>query len=124
MGVVEQRRIEPRAGVGRLHRRLHERDVAPAGAHYALARFRQHLRADLDADHAPGGPDRLHQQRQRQAGTAGDVEHGLPGSEPEQADDPLAQARCARSAGVVARGMAAVLGEGQLGVGMQRRLYG
>ena len=52
----------------------HVRQPLPAGA---LARDRNHLRREIDADHAPGRPDGRRRTKRDEAGSAGHVDHAL-----------------------------------------------
>ena len=75
---MEQCGIGPGGQRGILHRTADELDLVPACAVDAPARLIQHLATLVDGDHLSLRTDRLLQQVQAHAGTAADIQHGLP----------------------------------------------
>ena len=103
--------------------RLNQRDVAPAGGGDPRVRLRQHLGAVVEAVDLPTVADAFAQQRQAQAGAAGDIQHALSRLQVERGDGAFADGPGGAAGAVVAGGALAVLGKRALaddGVGRRR----
>ena len=104
---------------------LNQRDVAPTGGGDPRLRLRQHLGAVVEAVDLPAVADAFAQQRQAQAGAAGDIQHALSRLQVERGDGAFADGPGGAASAVVTGGALAVLGERTLADGgVKRRRYG
>ena len=87
---AEQRGIRGDRDLGVLGPRLHHRDVTPAFACDALARYCRHLGRLLDADDTALRSHFLNEHAAAQAGPAAHVEDHLPRADRQRPDDCLA----------------------------------
>src|SRR5690242_17645529 len=80
---------------------LHEADVAPAVRLDPILGPGEHRVGQIDADDPAAGTDHLLKQREVQAGTTGDVDHGVTRAKAERTYGPEAL----RSLGIAGRGV-------------------
>ncbi len=63
---------------------LHQADIAPAACAYPAPGLGQHRVGQVDAGDPAPGPDRCLEEREVPPGAAADLDHGVPGVQPQR----------------------------------------
>ena len=105
VGEMKKDGVEGLGDIGRLDRRLQQRDILPAGLGDPLPGQADHFGADFDADNLAFGANRVAQEREAQARAAGHVQDTVSGTQIEFLDCARAYPHRAPRRGIVAVGM-------------------